>query len=118
MLKRADCLKFVMSAPENKKYQSYSVVPEWAHDWHQKTGKPVFVSPMNIYLKHPLSANTLNLPEQGIEDRSEINERISFWEPGLLDLKQNQLNHEYVALYCMNHGFTFNVQLHLFANLP
>jgi hypothetical protein len=42
---------------------------------------------------------------------------ISFWEPGLLDLEKNQANHEYTARYCMDHGLTLNLQMHLYASL-
>lgn len=120
MLERADCLKFVMSAPENERYLPYSEIPQWAHQWALETGKQVFVSPMNIYQNEPQRVKSIR--EQGrdlsLQERSEINEVVSFWEPGLLDLKQNRRNHEYAAEYCMMHGFTLNLQLHLFASLP
>jgi len=121
MLKRADCLKFVMCAPEQgEQFKPYAEVPEWAHKWAKDTGKPVFVSPMNIYLQEPKKAKELRAAktETTIEERSEIDEVISFWEPGLLDMKKNQRNHEYTADYAMRHGFIFNMQLHLFASLP
>jgi 7-carboxy-7-deazaguanine synthase len=120
MLERADCLKFVMSAPEDEQYQSYSEIPSWAHEWAAQTGKPVFISPMNIYKQEPQRAKAIR--EQGrdltIAERSDINEVISFWEPDLLDVKKNQRNHEYAAEYCMKHGFILNLQIHLFASLP
>lgn len=120
MLERADCLKFIMSAPNNKFYEPYSEIPTWAHDWAAKTGKPLFVSPMNVYQKEPQRVKQIR--DQGTDltlaQRSEVNEVISFWEPDLLDLKQNQRNHEYAAEYCMKHGFILNLQIHLFASLP
>jgi 7-carboxy-7-deazaguanine synthase len=120
MLERADYLKFVMSAPEHEQYAPYSQIPDWAHDWAYNTGKSIFISPMNIYKKEPQRVKTIR--DQGrdltLEERSEINEVISFWEPDLLDLKQNQRNHEYAAEYCMKYGYIFNVQLHLLASLP
>jgi 7-carboxy-7-deazaguanine synthase len=120
MLARANYLKFVMSAPEDVKYASYSEIPAWAHEWAATTGKQVFVSPMNIYKKEPQRVKTIR--DQGrdltLAERSEINEVVSFWEPDLLDLKKNQRNHEYAAEYCMKHGFILNLQLHLFASLP
>lgn len=120
MLERADCLKFVMSAPEDDKYSPYSHIPAWAHEWAQETGKQVFVSPMNIYKKEPNRAKAINNAGRDLtlEERSDINEVVSFWEPELLDLKKNQRNHEYAAEYCMKHGFILNLQLHLFASLP
>lgn len=120
MLERADCLKFVLSAPEDEKYSPYSEIPPWAHEWAEKTKKQIFVSPMNIYRKEPQRAKTIH--DKGCEltmtERSEINEVVSFWEPELLDLRKNQRNHEYAAEYCMRYGFIFNLQIHLFANLP
>lgn len=120
LLERADCLKFVMSAPEHERYEPYSQIPQWAHQWAEKTGKQVFVSPMNIYQKEPRRVKSIR--DEGrdltMEERSDINEVVSFWEPNLLDLKKNQRNHEYAAEYCMKHGFILNLQIHLFASLP
>lgn len=120
MLARADYLKFVMSAPEDEHYLAYSEIPEWAHRWAEQTGKPIFVSPMNIYKQEPQRAKVMR--DEGrdltMEERSEINEIISFWEPDLLDLAKNQRNHEYAAEYCMKYGFILNLQIHLFASLP
>ncbi len=120
MLERADYLKFVMSAPEDEKFQAYSEIPDWAQEWAVKTGKDIFISPMNSYRKEPQRVK--HIRDQGrdltMAERSEINEVISFWEPDLLDLKKNQRNHEYAAEYCMKTGFILNLQLHLFANLP
>lgn len=120
MLERADYLKFVMSAPEDEKYLPYSEIPHWAQEWAAKTNKQVFVSPMNIYKKEPQRVKVIR--DEGrdltMDERSEINEVISFWEPELLDLKKNQRNHEYAAEYCMKSGFILNLQIHLFASLP
>jgi len=113
MLARADHLKFVMSAPEDKKFAVYSTVPDWAHQWAQSTGKQVFISPMNIYHHNPTHAELSN-----VSARSEINERVSFWTEGLLDREKNQKNHEYAAEYALVHGFTLNLQIHLYASLP
>jgi len=43
-----------------------------------------------------------------------IDEVISFWEPGLLDLKANEANHAYAADYAMKHGLRVNLQMHLY----
>jgi organic radical activating enzyme len=117
MLERANCLKFVMSADPDS---PYSQVPDWAHQWAHETGKPVYVSPMNVYNDMPHKAKMLRANRQGqipMEERSTVDEVISFWEPGLLDMKANQRNHEYAARYCMDHGFIFNLQAHLYASL-
>lgn len=122
MLARADCLKFVMCAPEQDQFTPYSSVPDWAHEWAVQTGKQVFVSPMNIYRGEPKKAKELRAAKQGkeitIEERSYTDEVISFWEPDLLDLPKNQRNHEYTADYAMRYGFILNLQIHLFASLP
>lgn len=122
MLARADCLKFVMSVPENARFNPYSEVPEWAHKWAKETGKQVFVSPMNIYRQEPKKAKEMRALKQltdiTIDERSYVDETISFWEEGLLDMKANQLNHEYTADYAMRHGFILNLQIHLYASLP
>jgi organic radical activating enzyme len=116
MLARADCLKFVMSA---KSDSPYAEVPNWAHNWHAITCKPVFVSPMNIYNSEPQKSKQLRASKNQISlaERSTTDEVISFWEAGLLNMQENQINHEFAAKYCVNHGFIFNMQLHLFASL-
>lgn len=120
VLKQADCLKFVMSAPEVECYSPYSEIPEWALEWTKDTGKPIFVSPMNMYKKEPQKAKELRASNQKItiEERSTVDEVISFWEPELLDLEKNQRNHEYTADYAMKHGLILNLQMHLFVSLP
>ncbi len=118
-LKRATCLKFVMSAPEDEKFSPYSEIPQWAHDWAVKTGKEVYVSPMNIYNKEPQKAIEMRASNQEItiEQRSTVDEVISFWEDGLLDMEANERNHKYAANYCMKYGFILNLQIHLLAGL-
>lgn len=123
MLKRADCLKFVVCAPEmGEQFKPYSEIPQWALDWTEDTGKPIYVSPMNIYLQEPKKAKELRAMKAQkditIEERSSVDETISFWEPGLLDMKKNQRNHEYTADYAMRYGCILNLQIHLFASLP
>lgn len=110
VLARADCLKFVMSSDLNS---PYSEIPDWAHEWTIETGNPLFISPMNIYNRLPIKTKSSD-----INQRSEVDETISFWEDGLLDRESNQRNHEYAAKYCIEHGFTLNLQQHLYASLP
>jgi 7-carboxy-7-deazaguanine synthase len=109
-------LKFVMEADPKS---AYSDIPDWAHEWAKETHKPVFISPMNIYNSEPQKAkdSRMNSNERDLATRSYVDEVISFWEPGLLNMKENQLNHEYTAKFCVKHGYTFNMQLHLFASL-
>lgn len=116
ILDRADCLKFVMSSDKDS---PYNTVPQWAHDWKARTGKDIYCSPMNIYNTFPQKIKLLRAEKGTITmaERSTVDEVISFWEPGLLDLAANQANHEYTARYCMDHGFKLNLQMHLYASL-
>ena len=116
ILKRADCLKFVMSSEADSPYNN---VPDWAHEWKQETGKEIYVSPMNVYNTFPQKIKILHAESGSITmyQRSTVDEVISFWEPGLLNLAENQTNHEYTAKYCMEYGFRLNLQMHLYASL-
>ena len=115
VMDRADCLKFVMNADADS---PYSDIPDWAHEY-ASAGKKVFVSPMNVYNREPQKSKQMRSTKNDIsmEERSAVDEKISFWEDGLLNMQSNQANHEYTASYCVKHGFTFNMQLHLFASM-
>lgn len=116
ILRDADCLKFVVTSDWNNPYHG---IPDWAHQWAAETGKPIFISPMNVYNDLPQKAKELQATRQGatLEQRSTANEVISFWETGLLDMDVNQSNHEYAAKYALQHGYIFNMQMHLFASM-
>jgi organic radical activating enzyme len=116
ILDRADCLKFVMSADAES---PYNTVPQWAHDWKARTGKDIYCSPMNIYNSLPQTIKLMRAEKGTITmaERSTVDEVIDFWEPGVLNLKENELNHKYTAHYCMDHGFKLNLQMHLYAGL-
>ncbi len=116
ILERADCLKFVMSADQSSPYSS---VPEWAHKWREETGRAIYCSPMNIYNTFPQKIKLLRAETGAItmQERSTVDEKINFFEPGLLNMEEIAKNHEYVGKYCMEHGFYMNMQMHLFANL-
>lgn len=115
VMDRADCLKFVMSADPDSPYSS---IPDWAHEY-AASGKKVFISPMNVYNREPQKSKQLRSTKNdiSIEERSNVDEVVSFWEEGLLNMPENQKNHEYAARYCMKHGFTLNLQIHLYASL-
>lgn len=116
ILERADCLKFVMSAQEGN---PYNTIPDWAHKWKAETGKEIYVSPMNVYNTFPQKIKLIRAEKGQItmDERSTVDEVISFWEPGLLNLAENQKNHEYAAAYAMEHGLRLNLQMHLYASL-
>ena len=116
-LRVASCLKFVMEANPDSPYHD---IPDWAHRWAKDTNKPVFISPMNVYNDTPAKSKQLrNTGANRIEigERSTVDEVISFWEPGLLNMTSNQINHEYVAQYCVRNGYILNLQIHLYASL-
>lgn len=116
ILERADCLKFVMSADQSS---PYSVIPDWALEWKEQTGKPVFVSPMNVYNSLPQKIKLLRAEKGTITmaERSTVDEVIDFWEPGVLNQSANEANHKYTALYAIKHGLRLNLQMHLYAGL-
>lgn len=115
VMDRADCLKFVMSADPDS---PYSNIPDWAHEY-AVDGKKVFISPMNIYNREPQKSKQIRSTKNDItlEQRSAVDEVISFWEEDLLNMPENQKNHEYTARYCASNGFTLNLQIHLYASL-
>ena len=117
ILDRADCLKFVMSADADSPYNS---IPDWALEWKQNNpDKEIYCSPMNVYNSFPQRIKLLRAEKGQITmaERSTVDEVISFWEPGLLNLKDNQANHEYTGQYCIQHGLRLNLQQHLYASL-
>ena len=115
-LMRADCLKFVMN---NDPESPYSSVPDWAIEHARECYIDIFCSPMNVYNREPEKAKQLRSQKNDIslEERSAVDEVISFWEDGLLDMKANQANHEYTARYCIDNGCILNLQMHLYAGL-
>lgn len=116
ILERADCLKFVISSDPTS---PYAQVPDWALEWKRATNKEIYVSPMNIYNNLPQKIKLLRA-ESGVitlAERSTVDEVISFWEPGLLNMPANQANHEYAAQYAINNGFRLQLQVHLYASL-
>ena len=112
MLARANCLKFVMNADPDSPYSS---IPDWAKGDNRK----IFISPMNVYNREPQKSKQIRSEKNSItlEERSAVDEVISFWEEGLLDMKENQKNHEYAARYCAQNGYILNLQIHLYASL-
>lgn len=117
ILERADCLKFVMTADADSPYNS---IPDWALTWKQHNpAKDIYCSPMNVYNSFPQRIKLLRAEKGTITmaERSTVDEVISFWEPGLLNLSANQANHEYTGRYCVEHGLKLNLQMHLYASL-
>lgn len=112
MLKRIDVLKFVVSADPKSPYND---IPEFALEWAKHKGNNhLYVSPMNCYLNPPEKVGG----NASLEMRSEVDERISFWTPNLLDPVQNQKNHEHAAYLAMKYSCKLNLQTHLYASMP
>lgn len=117
-LERADCLKFIVE--DQPEFDSpYQTVPEWAHDWANTTGKDIYISPMNIYKKEPEKAKEIraNGNKVSLAERSMYDEVVSWWTEGLFDMEANQRNHEWAGKYALEHGFIFQMQLHLFSSM-
>ena len=117
VMKRASCFKFVV---EHDPESLYNSVPDWAENWMHETGREIFVSPMNVYNDLPQKAKQLRntgVNSIDIDVRSTVDEVVSFWEEGLLDMGENQKNHEHAAKLCMEKGFRLNLQMHLYASL-
>jgi 7-carboxy-7-deazaguanine synthase len=75
---------------------------------------------MNVYNDQPKRSKLLRQTgtnQIDMDTRSTVDEVIEFWEPELLDMKENEKNHKYVARYCVNNGLNLNLQMHLYAGL-
>lgn len=106
-LEIACALKFVISDKS-----PYNSIPTWAFEWKEKTGRPIYISPMNTYEKLPVKTKNSSLKE-----RSDYDEVISFWEEGLMNKFQNQKNHEYAGQFCIKNGCILNLQQHLYTGI-
>jgi len=116
-LARADCLKFIVE--DQDEFDSpYQSIPDWAHEWHKETGRDIYISPMNIYNKEPEKAKAIRAGKNkmDLEERSTVEEVVSWWEKDLFNMDANQKNHEHAARYALDHGYIFQMQLHLFAS--
>jgi 7-carboxy-7-deazaguanine synthase len=107
-LERANCLKFVITSDENSVYHT---VPNWAFEFERN----IYISPMNVYNWNMY--NRISQKSKTIAERSTIDEVVSFWEPGLLNMAMNQQNHEYAAKYCLEHHLILSLQTHLYAGI-
>lgn len=114
LLPKINALKFVVSADPNSPYHK---IPDWAFE--EEFEGDIYISPMNVYNDIPRQSKELRLRSNKttLEERSSIDEVVSFWTEGLLNREVNQANHEYAARYCMQKGATLNLQMHLYASL-
>lgn len=91
---RASCLKFVVER-EGK----FDYIPSYATEF-AKTGKPVYVSPINVYKRAVRRGEVPN-----------------FFDQTLFDYEACETNYKYAAELCMKYGFILNLQKHLFLGL-
>lgn len=111
----ADALKFVISADPASPYHE---VPGWALDWMDEA-HPVFVSPMAEYRHAPEQTRAIYEARTGPDMAARTAaERVSFWEPGLLDLEKCRRNYAYAGRYAMEKGLRLTIQMQLFAEMP
>lgn len=118
MLEQADVLKFVISADPSSPYHT---IPEWAYEWKKEDphNREIYISPMNVYNDVPKAAKDARSKNVDImlDERSLIDEKVSWWEPGLLNMEANRANHEYAAQFCMKHKLKLNLQMHLYTSI-
>lgn len=91
---RVDCLKFVV-----EKTGQFTMLPDYAFDFI-KTGRPVYVSPINVYKREVA--------------RGEI---PCMFTEGLYDLEACRENYKFAAELCLEYGLTLSMQKHLFLGL-
>lgn len=116
-LENAWALKFVVTADDSSPYYT---LPSWVDSVVYERQEacnalPVYVSPMNMYARAPTKTA---VDGATLEQRSTVDETISFWEDGLLDMQANRKNHERAAQLCMETGAVLSLQSHLYASLP
>lgn len=113
----ASCLKFVISSDIKS---SYNTIPIWAYDWKNKTHRPIYVSPMNVY-KTPFldvaKQRFIDRKQHSIDYRSSVDEVISGWDDTILDREQNMKNHQYAAKYALDNGLWLTLQMQLYASI-
>ena len=110
LMERVDYLKFILSKTE----EGYQDIPDFGRVWLAQNPGKLFVSPMNAYLREPAKSDV----DSTLETRSAVDERVSFWTPGLFDIRKNQENHEHAALIAMLRGARLTLQQHLYAGIP
>lgn len=91
---RADVLKFVV-----EKTGKFDYIPDYGFEF-AKTGKKVYVSPINVY----------NRP---VRDKEVPN----LFNKDLYNYELCQQNYSYAAELCVKHGFILNIQKHLLVSL-
>lgn len=91
---RADCLKILISADSDSPYH---VIPRFAFDFRD-SGRPVYLSPINVYIAEPV-------------------EGASLFDAAVFNQAACRANHERAARLCVHHGFMLSIQQHLLGNL-
>lgn len=95
VLRRADCLKFVVSADPHSPY--HDIPPYvWEYIMKKNSVTSVCISPMTIYKRAVAPGEIANL-----------------WDDTLVDRDLTKLNYAYAAALCIKHGYHFTHQSHL-----
>lgn len=113
VLERADCFKFVVSADPSSPYHR---LPDWLE--HERRGRPVYISPMNVYRRRPAMVAALEEKREPSIDERNAAEAVSFWDAGLLDMEANRKNHEYAFKYALDNLYHLSLQMHLYVGAP
>lgn len=97
MYEAADCLKILISGDPNSPYYE---PPAFAFDF-QASGRPVYLSPINEYMR-------------AVEPGAVV------WgqEEPVLRQTRCAINYARAARLCIEHGFTLSLQQHVFASIP
>lgn len=98
IMERADCLKLLVSADERSPYHN---IPAFAFDF-AKDGKPVYLTPINVYQREPRPDE---MPPHVWSGRSYFHG------------EKNLANHRRAAALAMRYGFTVSTQQHLMLGL-
>jgi 7-carboxy-7-deazaguanine synthase len=98
VLSEADCLRFVLTSDP---HSPYNTIPEWAHQWQQRTAKPIFITPLVVYREIP---SFLSQPKH-------ITDSSPKTDPNKVDWETTWDNYAYAQDYCLRHGFIFNPRI-------
>lgn len=92
VLCRTDALKFIVSDDTTSGYRD---IPEWAWKWSVDKIRPIYVTPMTVYLQAP------DATRDG-------------WDAGYVDIGRTRANHRRARALAMKTGAILGMQMHLF----
>lgn len=99
VLRRADCLKFVVNADQHSPY--HSLPPYlWEYIMKKNSVSSTCISPMTIYKR-----------------AVEPDEIANLWDDTLVDYEATKKNYAYAASLCIKHGYKLSIQSHLLTSV-